>query len=112
MPESPTRVAIVGGARTPFAKAGGIFKRHNALDLATHAVNGLLRRHDLDPARVDEMVYGIVVLDPRRPRVDVEPCGVVFHTGQPRLRRRLERALAQRPSGHALVAAPAGPQAE
>lgn len=64
----PPRVAIVAGARTPFAKAGGIFKRYNALDLATHVVNGLLDRHDLDPALIDEMVYGIVVLDPRRPQ--------------------------------------------
>ncbi len=68
MPESDERVAIIAGARTPFAKAGTKLKQYAALDLATHAVDGLLERHDLDPAIVDEMVYGIVVLDPRRPQ--------------------------------------------
>lgn len=65
---SSTRVAIVAGARTPFAKAGGAFKHHDALQLATHAVDGLLERHELAPELIDEMVYGIVVLDPRRPQ--------------------------------------------
>jgi len=68
MAESDTRVAIVAGARTPFAKAGTKLKAHSALDLATRAVDGLLDRHDIDPAVIDEMVYGIVVLDPRRPQ--------------------------------------------
>lgn len=68
MVESPTRVAILAGARTPFTKAGGPFKRHTALGLARHSVDGLLERHDLDPRAIDEMVYGIVVLDPRRPQ--------------------------------------------
>ena len=68
MTESHPRIAIVAGARTPFVKAGGAFKQHRALDLATHAVDGLLARHDLDPKLVDEMVYGIVVLEPRTPQ--------------------------------------------
>ena len=68
MADSPPRVAIVAGARTPFAKAGTKLKDHSALDLARHSVNGLLGTHDLDPATIDEMVYGIVVLDPRRPQ--------------------------------------------
>lgn len=68
MAESDLRVAIVAGARTPFAKAGTKLKAHSALDLATRAVDGLLDRHEIDPAVIDEMVYGIVVLDPRRPQ--------------------------------------------
>lgn len=60
-----TRVAVVGGARTPFAKAGTTFKSHSALRLAAHSVNGLLVKYELDPAIVDELVYGIVVGDPR-----------------------------------------------
>lgn len=67
MPDSP-RVAVVGGARTPFAKAGTHLKGHTALDLATHAVDGVLEKHGLDPELVDELVYGIVVLDPRAPQ--------------------------------------------
>ena len=42
MSTSNTRVAIVGGARTPFAKAATRFKNYSALDLAVHAVDGLL----------------------------------------------------------------------
>ncbi|MEM8608069.1 MAG: acetyl-CoA C-acyltransferase [Myxococcota bacterium] len=68
MTDSPRRVAIVAGARTPFAKAGTKLRQHSALDLACHAVNGLLDKHGLAPSSIDEMVYGIVVLDPRRPQ--------------------------------------------
>jgi acetyl-CoA acetyltransferase family protein len=64
-----TRVAIMGGARTPFAKAGTAFKRHSALDLAIHSVRGLLGKQDLDPASVDDLVYGIVTVDPRVPHL-------------------------------------------
>ncbi len=65
---SPSRVAIVGGARTPFAKAGTRFKRYSALELARHATDGLLEKQDLDPEKIDEMVYAINVLDPRLPQ--------------------------------------------
>ncbi len=55
----------MGGVRTPFVKAGTVFKQYSALDLAVHSVNSLLAEQTLDPASVDELVYGIVVLDPR-----------------------------------------------
>ena len=63
--DTANRVAIMGGARTPFVKAATVFKQYSALDLAVHAVDGLLEKQTLDPASVDELVYGIVVLDPR-----------------------------------------------
>jgi acetyl-CoA acetyltransferase family protein len=68
MTNSTNRVAVVGGARTPFAKAGTHLRDHRALDLATHSVDGLITKQGLDPAVVDELVYGIVVLDPRVPQ--------------------------------------------
>ena len=68
MTEQSTRVALVGGTRTPFAKAGADLADRIALDLAVHSVNGLLSKTDLDPELVDELVYGIVVLDPRLPQ--------------------------------------------
>lgn len=74
------RVAIVAGARTPFAKAFTVFKERSALDLAVHAVDGLLEMQDLDPAIVDELVYGITVLDPRTPQFARE---VVFSSRLP-----------------------------
>ena len=61
------RVAIVGGARTPFVKAATVFKNHSALDLATHAINGLLDKQQLDPQSIDELVYGNVVVNARIP---------------------------------------------
>ncbi len=64
-----TRVAIIGGARTPFVKAGTAFKKHSALELAVHSVDGLLEKQGLDPRFVDELVYGVVGVDPRIPHL-------------------------------------------
>lgn len=72
MIDKPTRVAIVGGARTPFAKAGTVFRRHSALELAIHSVNGLLEKEGLDPNEADELVYGIVIVDPKIPQMSRE----------------------------------------
>lgn len=63
------RVAIIDGARTPFAKAGTAFKKHSPLDLSVHAVDGLLARSDLEPSSVDELAHGITVVDPRIPHL-------------------------------------------
>ena len=75
-----TRVAVVGGARTPFVKAATNFKNYSALDLAVHAVDGLLVKQQLDPESVDELVYGIVVVDARIPHLARE---VVFSSKLP-----------------------------
>jgi acetyl-CoA acetyltransferase family protein len=75
-----TRVAIVGGARTPFVKAGTVFRKCTPLELGTHAVNGLLEKQDLDPDLVDHLVYGIVVVDARVPHLARE---VVFSSQLP-----------------------------
>ena len=74
------RVAIIGGARTPFVKAGTTFKQYSPLDLSVHAVNGLLERQSLDPEAVDELVHGIVAVDPRVPQMARE---VVFSSELP-----------------------------
>ena len=47
-----SRVAILAGARTPFAKALTALKGRSALDLAVHSVEGLLEKQELDPASV------------------------------------------------------------
>ena len=74
------RVAVVGGSRTPFVKAGTVFRKYSALDLGIHSVNGLLEMQELDPNSVDELVYGITVLDPRTPQFARE---VVFSSKLP-----------------------------
>ena len=63
------RVAVIGGARTPFAKAGTYLKDRTALELGTHAVDGALTKLDLDPEVVDQLVYGIVTVDARVPHL-------------------------------------------
>ena len=55
------RVAIVEGVRTPFAKSGGAFKDMTSIELGILSVRELLARADLNPAEVDELVYGTVV---------------------------------------------------
>ena len=67
--ETKRRVAVVGGARTPFAKAGTALKGFSALELATHSVNGTLEKLALDPSTVDQLVYGTVIVDPTIPHL-------------------------------------------
>lgn len=74
------RVAIVGGTRTPFAKAATRFKNHSALDLGVHSVNGLLEKQQLDPKTVDKLVYGITVVNARIPHLARE---IVFSSKLP-----------------------------
>jgi len=63
------RVAVIGGARTPFSKAGTHLKEKAALDLGAHSVDGALEKLDLDPAIVDQLAYGIVTVDARVPHL-------------------------------------------
>ena len=67
--KTKNRVAVVGGVRTPFAKAGTALKEISALELATHSVNGALEKLALDPSAVDQLVYGSVVVDPSIPHL-------------------------------------------
>ena len=83
---SEIRVAVVGGARTPFVKAGTVFRNYSALDLGVHSVNGLLEKQALDPESVGELVYGITVLDARIPQIARE---VVFSSRLPESVRAL-----------------------
>jgi acetyl-CoA acyltransferase len=55
------RVAIVAGCRTPFAKAGTVLKDVSAVELARHAARELLVRTEIDPAEVDQVIFGQVV---------------------------------------------------
>ena len=69
MSSNRNRVAVVGGARTPFAKAGTSLKTHSALSLGAHSVDGVLEKYALDPALVEDLVYGIVVVNPSIPHM-------------------------------------------
>ena len=49
---------IVSGLRTPFVKAGAVFRETPAYELGRVAIAELLARDELDPARLDEVVLG------------------------------------------------------
>jgi len=74
------RVALVAGARTPFVKAGQAFASLGPLRLATHAVRGLLDRHDVDPAGIDALAFGVVVPERGKPNLARE---IVLEAGLP-----------------------------
>jgi acetyl-CoA C-acetyltransferase/acetyl-CoA acyltransferase len=54
------RLVIVDGIRTPFCKAGGDLAALGADELGRVAVNALLTRTGIDPALVDEVIFGCV----------------------------------------------------
>ena len=54
------RAAILGGARTPFVRAGTAFAELDVLDLARAAASEALARTETDPRDVDEVMFGNV----------------------------------------------------
>ena len=75
------RVAIVGGVRTPFVKAAGVFSKYSALDLGKHVVVGCVERLGLDPSVIEELYFGTVLLDPRIPNLSRE---IILRSGLPK----------------------------
>ncbi len=63
------KTAIVTGCRTPFARAGTVFKDLSAVDLGKHAVREALARSGVPGDAVDQLVFGTVVHDPHAPNV-------------------------------------------
>lgn len=90
---APTRAAVVGANRIPFAKAGSAYANASNQDMLTAALEGLVARHGLAGERLDEVAAGAVLkhpknfnltretvlgssLDPRTPAYDVQrACG-------------------------------------
>lgn len=76
-----TRVAVVAGLRTPFAKQGTAYRTMSALDLGKTVVAELLARTGVDPHEVRQVVYGQVVPSLAAPNIARE---IVLLTGMPR----------------------------
>ncbi|MGV9984516.1 acetyl-CoA C-acetyltransferase [Streptomyces olivaceus] len=93
-PGSTRRVAVIGGARVPFARADGPYATASNQEMLTAALDGLVERYGLEgPGAVGEFVAGAVlkhsrdfnlaretvlgsVLDPRTPAYDIQQaCG-------------------------------------
>jgi len=72
------RIAIVAGIRTPFAKQATAFHGVPAVDLGKLVVNELLKKHDVDPMIIDQLVFGQVVQMPEAPNIARE---IVLGTG-------------------------------
>lgn len=67
--QSGDRIAIVAGLRTPFAKMATYFHGVPAVDLAKIVVNELLIKNDVDPAIIEQVVFGQVVQMPEAPNI-------------------------------------------
>jgi acetyl-CoA acyltransferase len=81
------RVAIVAGCRTPFAKAGTVYRDLIAVDLAKAAVRELIERTEVEPSWVQTVVMGQVIPSVKAPNLAREvvlgtglPAGVPAHT--------------------------------
>ena len=72
------RIAVVAGLRTPFAKQATAFHGVPAVDLGKLVVNELMKSNDVDPAIVDQLVFGQVVQMPEAPNIARE---IVLGTG-------------------------------
>ncbi|MEP6853066.1 MAG: acetyl-CoA C-acetyltransferase [bacterium] len=93
-----TRAAILGGNRTPFARANGAYARASNQDLLTAAIDGLVARFGLQNERLGEVAAGAVLkhsrdfnltreavlgsrLSPTTPAYDVQQaCGTGLET--------------------------------
>ena len=75
------RVAIVAGCRTPFAKAGTVYRDLTAVDLGKACVRELVERSEVDPALVGGVVMGQVIPSVKAPNLARE---VVLGTGLPK----------------------------
>ena len=73
-------MALVAGCRTPFAKAGTVYRDLTAVDLARACVRELVERSEADPAAIDTVVMGQVIPSVAAPNLARE---VVLGTGLP-----------------------------
>src|SRR2546423_1081500 len=75
------RVAVIRGLRTPFAKSGTHYAQLSALDLGKLVVAELVQRSGVDPASVQELVFGNVIPSVKAPNIARE---IILGTGLPR----------------------------
>ena len=58
------RAVVVGGMRTPFAKAFSELRELDTIALGVAATSALLRKLQIDPKQIDSVVWSGVVLPP------------------------------------------------
>jgi len=62
-------VVIVDGVRTPVGNHGGVFRDVLAKDLAVAVIKGILERTRLDPALIDEVIFGCIAQPSDAPNI-------------------------------------------
>jgi acetyl-CoA C-acetyltransferase len=80
---SPRRVAIVGGARIPFARGNGAYAQVGNQEMLTAALRGVVDRFGLQGRRVDDVAAGAVMKHSSQwnlTRESVLGCGLAFET--------------------------------
>ena len=93
MASSLRRVAVLGGARIPFARANGVYMEAGNQDMLTAAIKALVEKYDLKNQKLGEVAAGAVIkhsrdwnlaresalgsgLDPTTPAYDLQrACG-------------------------------------
>lgn len=60
---------FVDGVRTAFVKSFGVFEDCESLDLFSRVIDGLVRKLDLDPMHIDEVIAGAVIPQTKNPNV-------------------------------------------
>jgi acetyl-CoA acetyltransferase family protein len=75
------RVAILGGRRTPFVKAGTVYKDISLKELGVHVLKAIVNDYKLAPETIDEFVFSSVLFDPRMPNWSRE---ILFAAGLPK----------------------------
>lgn len=63
------RTAIIYGLRTPFVRAGKLFCNLTSLDLGKKATIELINRSEIDPAIVDNVIFGTVIPTVKTPNL-------------------------------------------
>lgn len=58
------RIAIVAGVRSPFCRSNGTFNDYEIDDLAAYVVRELIAKAEIDPKKVDELIFGNVIEPP------------------------------------------------
>ncbi len=61
------KVAIVGGVRTPFVKAGTAYASLSFQELSAIVLKELVSKYNVDMVDLGEVIWGNVLLDPRTP---------------------------------------------
>lgn len=69
MSNSPERVAVIAGSRTPFLRIASGYSNTPARLLAAHLVADLVERADIDKKLIEKLVFGQVVMSPDAPNI-------------------------------------------